>query len=144
MIGIDDNTSKNIVKKLKWSRKSKIQLLKQDQKLKYGIDDLNFFFSSRRRHTRWTGDWSSDVCSSDLYVFTPLTAAGQEGSPTGFFTNTRYLMPGLVLAMALLPLARPIRAPDRRAWQTLLFLTGVFAITVLTTQIGRASCRERV
>src|SRR5690348_12983029 len=22
--------------------------------------------SSRRRHTRWTGDWSSDVCSSDL------------------------------------------------------------------------------
>src|SRR5438876_9477254 len=27
-----------------------------------------FFFSSRRRHTRWTGDWSSDVCSSDLWV----------------------------------------------------------------------------
>src|SRR5690348_18298238 len=25
-----------------------------------------FFFSSRRRHTRWTGEWSSDVCSSDL------------------------------------------------------------------------------
>src|SRR6266581_6174553 len=25
-----------------------------------------FFFSSRRRHTRWTGDRSSDVCSSDL------------------------------------------------------------------------------
>src|SRR6266581_8309393 len=24
------------------------------------------FFSSRRRHTRWTGDWSSDVCSDDL------------------------------------------------------------------------------
>src|SRR5438876_12369412 len=28
-----------------------------------------FFFSSRRRHTRWTGDWSSDVCSSDLQAF---------------------------------------------------------------------------
>ena len=27
---------------------------------------LNFFFSSRRRHTRYIGDWSSDVCSSDL------------------------------------------------------------------------------
>src|SRR5690348_5573510 len=26
---------------------------------------IPFFFSSRRRHTRWTGDWSSDVCSSD-------------------------------------------------------------------------------
>src|SRR5256885_8136727 len=27
-----------------------------------------FFFSSRRRHTRLQGDWSSDVCSSDLEV----------------------------------------------------------------------------
>jgi hypothetical protein len=68
-----------------------------------------------------------------VYVFTPLTAAGQEGTPTGFFTNTRYLAPGLLLAMALVPIARPLRAPDRRAWQTLLFLTAVYAITVLTT-----------
>src|SRR5437762_13730811 len=28
-----------------------------------------FFFSSRRRHTRYIGDWSSDVCSSDLFPF---------------------------------------------------------------------------
>src|SRR6266446_5904312 len=28
-----------------------------------------FFFSSRRRHTRLQGDWSSDVCSSDLSHF---------------------------------------------------------------------------
>src|SRR5690625_134913 len=27
---------------------------------------LRFFFTSRRRHTRWPRDWSSDVCSSDL------------------------------------------------------------------------------
>src|SRR5256885_3050470 len=27
-----------------------------------------FFFSSRRRHTRLQGDWSSDVCSSDLLI----------------------------------------------------------------------------
>src|SRR5437762_12843739 len=27
---------------------------------------MGFFFSSRRRHTRYIGDWSSDVCSSDL------------------------------------------------------------------------------
>src|SRR5256885_4526405 len=32
---------------------------------------LIFFFSSRRRHTRLQGDWSSDVCSSDL--------AGEQG-----------------------------------------------------------------
>src|SRR5947199_5449558 len=29
---------------------------------------LFFFFSSRRRHTRCLSDWSSDVCSSDLYA----------------------------------------------------------------------------
>lgn len=75
----------------------------------------------------------ASLLTAVVYVFTPLTAAGQEGSPTGFFTNTRYLAPGLVLAMAMLPLARPLRAPDKRAWQTLLFLTVVFAITVLTT-----------
>src|SRR5712692_8872340 len=31
-----------------------------------GISVLAFFFSSRRRHTRWNCDWSSDVCYSDL------------------------------------------------------------------------------
>jgi hypothetical protein len=73
------------------------------------------------------------LATAFVYLFTPLTAAGQDGSPTGFFTNTRYLVPGLVLAMVLLPIARPLRAPDRRAWQTLLFLAGLYAITVLTT-----------
>src|SRR5260370_15431785 len=29
---------------------------------------LRFFFSSRRRHTRFKCDWSSDVCSSDLGI----------------------------------------------------------------------------
>ncbi|MEX2106532.1 MAG: hypothetical protein WD810_06500 [Solirubrobacterales bacterium] len=73
------------------------------------------------------------LATAAVYIFTPLTAAGQEGAPTGFFTNTRYLVPGLVLAMVLLPIARPLRAPDRRAWQTLLFLVAVYAITVLAT-----------
>src|SRR5439155_17326595 len=30
------------------------------------VKRLPFFFSSRRRHTSWPRDWSSDVCSSDL------------------------------------------------------------------------------
>src|SRR5256885_8064452 len=33
-----------------------------------------FFFSSRRRHTRLQGDWSSDVCSSDLVIPASLYA----------------------------------------------------------------------
>src|SRR2546426_3060287 len=36
-----------------------------------------FFFSSRRRHTRLQGDWSSDVCSSDL----PRDQRGIRGVP---------------------------------------------------------------
>src|SRR5690606_39422791 len=32
------------------------------------LSALLFFFSSRRRHTRFSRDWSSDVCSSDLNV----------------------------------------------------------------------------
>src|SRR5689334_13644249 len=34
-----------------------------------------FFFSSRRRHTRWNCDWSSDVCSSDLGFLDPTGRA---------------------------------------------------------------------
>src|SRR3712207_8951650 len=48
-----------------------------------------FFFSSRRRHTRYWRDWSSDVCSSDLWqidgVYT--TAVGYAG---GFTPNPTY------------------------------------------------------
>src|SRR5215210_6586127 len=33
-----------------------------------------FFFSSRRRHTRYIGDWSSDVCSSDLLLHEAMDA----------------------------------------------------------------------
>src|SRR5690606_40369834 len=33
---------------------------------------LCFFFSSRRRHTRFSRDWSSDVCSSDLQIHQEL------------------------------------------------------------------------
>src|SRR5690606_8003000 len=40
-----------------------------------------FFFSSRRRHTRFSRDWSSDVCSSDLDLvrFTQLTILALQG-----------------------------------------------------------------
>src|SRR5256885_5972054 len=41
----------------------------------------SFFFSSRRRHTRLQGDWSSDVCSSDL---------GQGGSVDWIDSRQRY------------------------------------------------------
>src|SRR5258706_6444578 len=36
-----------------------------------GVQTCAFFFSSRRRHTRLVSDWSSDVCSSDLFSLGP-------------------------------------------------------------------------
>src|SRR5690348_8087842 len=61
-----------------------------------------FFFSSRRRHTRWTGDWSSDVCSSDLAEGAPkivdfgIARAAEETMVTQVGTvlgTLRYLSP---------------------------------------------------
>src|SRR5205807_3312697 len=53
-----------------------------------------FFFSSRRRHTRLQGDWSSDVCSSDLNR--PISKDGER------LMNRRVVagLPGLALALA--------------------------------------------
>src|SRR2546426_6546206 len=41
-----------------------------------------FFFSSRRRHTRLQGDWSSDVCSSDLRRCWRRPGTARQPSPT--------------------------------------------------------------
>src|SRR5690242_21352102 len=42
----------------------------------YIFRQLVFFFSSRRRHTRLTCDWSSDVCSSDLTAAAAIASSG--------------------------------------------------------------------
>src|SRR2546430_15537931 len=42
------------------------------------VVDCVFFFSSRRRHTRFDCDWSSDVCSSDLVGITMNAFTGDQ------------------------------------------------------------------
>src|SRR3989454_4824552 len=42
-----------------------------------------FFFSSRRRHTRLQGDWSSDVCSSDLVASAIFLSTWCHSEPMG-------------------------------------------------------------
>jgi hypothetical protein len=73
------------------------------------------------------------LITAAVYVVTPLTAAGQQDAPTGFFTNTRYLMPGLILALMLVAVARPLREDEERRWWVLGLFTLAYAITVLTT-----------
>src|SRR5258707_1722987 len=48
--------------------------------------NLFFFFSSRRRHTRYWRDWSSDVCSSDLNLLGDTNAVHVSVDETGRFT----------------------------------------------------------
>src|SRR5690606_39819853 len=48
------------------------------------LSNVGFFLSSRRRHTSFSRDWSSDVCSSDLFPVIPLYT---ELSPASAITN---------------------------------------------------------
>src|SRR5690625_934362 len=48
---------------------------------------LLFFFSSRRRHTRWPRDWSSDVCSSDLEFAMKSQHKAQRAQESGRFDD---------------------------------------------------------
>src|SRR2546422_10687447 len=50
------------------------------------VSTVFFFFSSRRRHTRCSRDWSSDVCSSDL-SFPVAVICGVLGSIIGALAN---------------------------------------------------------
>src|SRR5438876_8799690 len=87
---------------------------------------LFFFFSSRRRHTRWTGDWSSDVCSSDLaYDLLALERAPQRGQGEEV----------VGARIAELHVRRGAVAHHRD--RNLLVAQELH-------EIGRASCRERV
>src|SRR2546430_9290672 len=82
---------------------------------------LFFFFSSRRRHTRFDCDWSSDVCSSDL-TCQGLAIDGAFGkvyfacSESGFGTTVRSFdlnTQQLISRIILLP-ATNARSEERR------------------------------
>src|SRR2546429_6613802 len=86
-----------------------------------------FFFSSRRRHTRCSRDWSSDVCSSDLST---------EKVAVGFSTMLTPELPvNEILSTTMFPIVK-LFPPDPPARDRQL----VF----VPQEIGRASCRERV
>src|SRR5260370_30330175 len=68
--------------------------------------NMSFFFSSRRRHTRFKCDWSSDVCSSDTLFggFAPmiLTWAKQQ-SAGSIYAPAWYVMCAAGLALLAIP-----------------------------------------
>src|SRR5205807_5399398 len=83
-----------------------------------------FFFSSRRRHTRLQGDWSSDVCSSDLST---VRASSSVVSRPG----------NSAMPLRSSSRVRAICCWPRHSSPVVMSVGG-------WSQIGRASCRERV
>lgn len=63
------------------------------------------------------------------YIFTPLTAAGEEGMPIAFEWNVRYVAPAAAVGLALLPCLPIARASERARQTTLGLLAIVFAAT---------------
>src|SRR5256885_4498280 len=60
-----------------------------------------FFFSSRRRHTRLQGDWSSDVCSSDLSM--RWLGLAREGQGQALRAEARHPDTGETYSLQVLP-----------------------------------------
>src|SRR2546430_9093751 len=71
----------------------------------YALHLTCFFFSSRRRHTRFDCDWSSDVCSSDLLA--------------------QLLAVGGILTVIIDP-----HAPIALSWLWVVFMVGFAAVTI--------------
>ncbi len=78
------------------------------------------------RVLRWMG--AVALLGMLAYLFTPLSAAGAEGAPTGFGINIRYAVPALLLGLTLLPLSFK-RLSGWREWTMLVALLTVLVIT---------------
>src|SRR5205807_5613553 len=93
-------------------------------------------FSSRRRHTRLQGDWSSDVCSSDLVILNrKFGSRAREVDPGNLDELTFLLESGSDRIGALDFQASPSAYVAREG-------AGA-SLEELLNEIGRASCRER-
>src|SRR5205807_5930662 len=93
-----------------------------------------FFFSSRRRHTTLQGDWSSDVCSSDLLLISE------------FYTAVKDEKKWVKVGISPFGIWRPGVPPTTTAGVDIYDELYADARKWLRdgSQIGRASCRERV
>src|SRR5690606_40678936 len=93
--------------------------------------------SSRRRHTRFSRDWSSDVCSSDLTEdYNPAVLSGGNPAHNEGILRAKRLVAHLDDAV----LKRGGRRAGRIGWATCRFRRHERGVDA---QIGRASCRGR-
>jgi hypothetical protein len=89
---------------------------------------LLVLFRGRDQVLRWMG--AVALFGMLAYLFTPLSAAGAEGAPTGFGINIRYAVPALLLGLTLLPLA--FKRLD--GWREWTLLGGLLLLLVVTNR----------
>src|SRR2546429_2972539 len=107
------------------------------------VTHVSFFFSSRRRHTRCSRDWSSDVCSSDLFVAIPLHIDQSLIPPEGWNDSKRFRIGQRIQrcnSIRLRSLPRCREGVDEQVMRSIIPPHVYRQIK----EIGRASCRERV
>src|SRR5439155_12203243 len=92
-----------------------------------------FFSSSKSRHTRWPRDWSSDVCSSDLWspdlVLAPIPLPDRRRRVMTFYDETETI-------------GKRYRRQDEIGTPWCVTVDGQ-SLEDGTVKIGRASCRGR-
>ncbi len=89
----------------------------------------------RDRVVRWLG--AVALFGMLAYLFTPLSAAGPDGTPDAFGINVRFVIPALLVALALLPLPR-LFDDRRRQWG----LLGALLVVLLLSDRADAVLRD--
>src|SRR5690606_40069763 len=109
-----------------------------------------FVFSSRRRHTRFSRDWSSDVCSSDLKDLDQIPGrhfnwVTGEDYDVGERAAEFYLMKQMLTGDVADNIPGIPGMGEKKAFALLSETEDLrSAVIDVYKQIGRASCRERV
>src|SRR5690606_40735104 len=93
------------------------------------------FFSSRSRHTRFSRDWSSDVCSSDLFLFSSFGPPRAGNQPFRACSSPSVFAGGYGGRATPDPIPNSVVKPSSA--------NGTAGETLWESKVGRASCRER-
>jgi hypothetical protein len=92
-------------------------------------------WKGRNRLVRWIGGVA--LFGMLAYLFTPLSAAGPDGTPDAFGINVRFIIPALLVGLALLPLPR-LFDDRRRQWG----LLGALLVVLLLSDRADAVLRD--
>src|SRR3712207_6188385 len=103
-----------------------------------------FFFSSRRRHTRYWRDWSSDVCSSDLIALASLFGGILNSLGRFWVAAAAPILLNLCLIVALLLSSGATDMATARAQAVAVTVSGVLQLAWLVFAARRVGMAPRL